>query len=92
MNVRDTSSTQLTAIEECRRRSKSAWLHFPHIELLFLLFAFEGAVGSQAAALRRSLDASEPPWVVFAAIGALVRDVISCANVTSTIYKLVGAV
>lgn len=39
-------------IEQCRNRSRSAWLHFPHVELLFLFFAFEGAVASQVSAIR----------------------------------------
>lgn len=41
-----------TPIAECRDKSTSAWLHFPHVELLFLFFAFEGAVASQASAIR----------------------------------------
>lgn len=80
MNERD--STQLTAIEMCRSLSNSAWFHFPHIELLFLMYAFEGAVGAQASAIRRGVDASAPAWVIYAAIGALVRAlcVLGCAN------------
>ncbi|CAM9124958.1 unnamed protein product [Chrysoparadoxa australica] len=37
-----------------RKRSSSIWTHYPHIELLFLLFAFEGATTSQASALGSS--------------------------------------
>lgn len=39
-------------IEEIRDSSSSIWLHFPHVELLFLLYAFEGAVGRQVSAIR----------------------------------------
>lgn len=44
----------LSKIAECRERSQSAWLHFPHVELVFLLFAFEGAVASQVSAIREN--------------------------------------
>lgn len=62
---------------ECRDRSRSAWLYFPHIELLFLLFAFEGAVASQLGALRDG----GCPWVVYMACTALV----SCACAGETV-------
>ncbi|CAM9210891.1 unnamed protein product [Scytosiphon promiscuus] len=45
---------RLGPVETCREQSRSAWLHFPHVELVFLLFAFEGAVASQAAAIQRA--------------------------------------
>lgn len=50
MAARD--SRRISPIELCRNKSGSAWLHFPHVELVFLFFAFEGAVGSQVAAIR----------------------------------------
>ena len=53
---------------ECRDRSRSAWLYFPHIELLFLLFAFEGALASELAALREG----GCPWMFHAAWVSLV--------------------
>lgn len=34
-------------ITDCRDMSSSAWLYFPHVELLFLLFAFEGFLAAQ---------------------------------------------
>jgi hypothetical protein len=34
-----------------RQRSRSIWLHFPHVELLFLLLAYEGATTAQASML-----------------------------------------
>lgn len=43
--------SQLSPIAACREHSGSAWLYFPHVELLFLFFAFEGAVGAQATAI-----------------------------------------
>ena len=55
-------------VSDCRDRSQAAWLHFPHIELLFLFFAFEGAVASEVAALRDS----RCPWVIIAAATTLV--------------------
>eukprot|EP00903_Cladosiphon_okamuranus_P018718 g17231.t1 len=39
-------------ISQCREISQSPWLHFPHLELVFLIFAFEGAVTSQVSALK----------------------------------------
>ena len=41
-------------IVECRDKSTSAWLHFPHVELVFLLFAFEGFVAAQVSAARNA--------------------------------------
>lgn len=60
--------TRRALLAECRDRSRSAWLYFPHVELLFLLFAFEGAVASQLAALRDG----GCPWVLYMACTALV--------------------
>ena len=60
----------LKAVEKCRSKPGSVWLHFPYIELLFLLVAFEGAVAAQAATLR---DAACPVVFVSALI-ALVRN------------------
>ncbi|CAM9524910.1 unnamed protein product [Pylaiella littoralis] len=42
------------AVAKCRERSASIWLHFPHVELSFLLFSFEGAVAAYLSALRHS--------------------------------------
>lgn len=53
---------------ETRSRSRSAWLYFPHIELVVLFFAFEGAVAAQLAAVREN----RCPWVFFTASTALV--------------------
>lgn len=39
-------------IAECRDMSGSVWLYFPHVELLFLFFAFQGTVAAQVAALQ----------------------------------------
>lgn len=57
-------------LAECKDRSRPAWLYFPHVELLFLLFAFEGAVASQVAALRDG----GCPWVAYTAWSALVSE------------------
>lgn len=56
-------------IVACRRRSRSIWLHFPHLELLFLFWAFEGAVAAQVSAIRTA----ECPWVFWLAVATLVR-------------------
>lgn len=64
-------SVELTPIAECRDKSTSAWLHFPHVELIFLLFAFEGAVASQASAIRHV--GLRCPSVFFTASATLVR-------------------
>lgn len=34
--------------ERYLRRHNSIWLYFPHIELLFLLFAYQGAASAEA--------------------------------------------
>lgn len=65
---RDSSWFSMNKVAECREQSQSAWLHFPHIELIFLLFAFEGAVVAQVAAIRESTS----PVVFILAIACLV--------------------
>lgn len=65
----DASDDDSHPILACRRRSRSMWLHFPHLELLFLFWAFEGAVAAQVSALK---DA-ECPRVFWLALAALVR-------------------
>lgn len=62
------SQSRILLVERCRRHSGSTWLYFPHMELLFLLFAFEGAVAAQASAIRTA-DCEE---IVVAASIALV--------------------
>lgn len=65
---RRSTRLNMKKIAECREKSQSAWLHFPHVELVFLLFAFEGAVASQVSALREN-DSS---GVFFLAMASLV--------------------
>lgn len=55
-------------IVECREKSRSAWLHFPHVELVFLLFAFEGAVACQVSTIRQNVS----PISSFLAVATLV--------------------
>ncbi len=58
----------VSPVAECREHSTSAWLHFPHVELVVLFFAFEGAVASQVSALREG----GCPSVMITATAALV--------------------
>ena len=39
------------AVVKCRELSRSVWLYFPYIELVFLFYAFNGAVAAQMSAL-----------------------------------------
>ena len=57
-------------VAACRERSRPACLHFPHLELMFLFFAFEGAVASQT----RAIGGGYEPWstVFFLALVTLV--------------------
>lgn len=59
-----------STVAACRERSRPAYLHFPHLELMFLFFAFEGAVASQTRVLRSGYDAG--PAVFLLALVALV--------------------
>lgn len=63
------SESRLSTVSEYRDISSSVWLHFPHVELVFLLFAFEGATAAGASALRES----RCPGVIVAAAAMLVR-------------------
>ncbi|CAM9250711.1 unnamed protein product [Hapterophycus canaliculatus] len=76
----------MNKIAECREKSQSAWLHFPHIELVFLLFAFEGAVVAQVSAIRENAS----PVVLCLAIGALLLfPVLMAAMVARTFFSKV---
>lgn len=50
------SRLNLNKIVECREKSRSAWLHFPHVELVFMMFAFEGAVACQVSTIRDNVS------------------------------------
>ncbi|CAM9702642.1 unnamed protein product, partial [Laminaria digitata] len=81
----DTIRTEniLSMVSVCRDRSTSAWLHFPHVELMFLLFAFEGAVAAGVSALRES----RCPWVILVAATAfLLYPVFMFVMVCRTIF------
>ncbi|CAB1103298.1 unnamed protein product [Ectocarpus sp. CCAP 1310/34] len=62
------SENRLNPVATCREHSTSAWLHFPHVELVFQFFAFEGAVASFASAIRNY----ECPKIFYTAIAAMV--------------------
>ncbi|CAM9633445.1 unnamed protein product, partial [Sphacelaria rigidula] len=53
LSIQDDSG-QEDPITTCRDRSQSVWLYFPHVELSFLLFAFEGAAATSVSAIRHS--------------------------------------
>lgn len=57
--------------KECRDRSSSIWVHFPHLELVFLFFAFQGVVASQAQVIRDTGLGCLP--VIYASVTILVR-------------------
>ncbi|CAM9590962.1 unnamed protein product, partial [Ectocarpus sp. 13 AM-2016] len=61
-------SNSIGQVSECRELSQSPWLHYPHLELIFLFFAFEGAVTSQMAALR----SANSSIILYAAVATLV--------------------
>lgn len=58
----------LGPIATCRELSPSAYLCFPHIELMFLFYAFEGAVASHIEVVTEA----GCPGMVFIAATALV--------------------
>ncbi|CAN0367524.1 unnamed protein product [Ectocarpus sp. 6 AP-2014] len=62
------AGSSIGQVSQCRELSQSAWLHYPHLELVFLLFAFEGAVTSQVSALRTTSSST----VFYAAVATLV--------------------
>ncbi|CAM9953326.1 unnamed protein product, partial [Ectocarpus sp. 4 AP-2014] len=77
------SENRLSPVATCREHSTSAWLHFPHVELVFLFFAFEGAVASFASAIRNS----ECPEMFYTAIAAMVLyPLLMFATVVRTLF------
>lgn len=77
----------MNKIAECREKSRSAWLHFPHVELVFLLFAFEGAVAAQVSAIRESTS----KVVLCLAIISLVRFA-PCSITLSSLFRVLATV
>lgn len=55
-------------VATCRDRSESLWLHYPHVELVFLFFAFQGATTSCMSAMRHA----RCPALFFAAVSFMV--------------------
>ena len=49
----------LSPLTECRDKSQSMWLHYPHLELLVLFFAFEGTFSSLASAIKAASNCDE---------------------------------
>ncbi len=45
----------LEPVAKCREHSKSIWIHFPHVELVFLLYAAQGSFATQLGALRHDV-------------------------------------
>lgn len=43
---------ELEPVAKCREHSKSIWIHFPHVELVFLLYAAQGSFATQLEILR----------------------------------------
>lgn len=85
-NGTDAHSTR-EELMECRDKSNSVWLHFPHLELIFLFFAFQGAVASQLGPIRYS--GLSCPSVFFTALVFLVSPLIlQLMLIRSAIYIL----
>ena len=55
-------------LAKCRELSESAWLYFPHIELVFLFYAFDGTVAAQVSGVSNF----DCPEVFYPSIIALV--------------------
>lgn len=77
--ARTRGESRSNLVWKCRDHSQSAWLHFPHIELLFLFFAFDGAIAAQVSALW----SSRCPWVLALAAAALVSRIFPVIYVTA---------
>ncbi|CAN0463533.1 unnamed protein product, partial [Ectocarpus sp. 12 AP-2014] len=75
--------SKLSEIAECRERSQSVWLHFPHVELMYLLFAFEGAVAAQVSAIRENATLLV---LILAVLALLFFPVLMTFNVMCTFF------
>eukprot|EP00903_Cladosiphon_okamuranus_P012576 g11773.t1 len=42
----------LDPVAKCREHSASIWIHFPHVELVFVLYAVQGSLAAQVQVLR----------------------------------------
>ena len=63
-----TSEDPAEQIAKCRDKSQSIWIYFPHVELVFLLYAVQGSLTAQVAVLREGNSGT----VFYAAAVALV--------------------
>eukprot|EP00903_Cladosiphon_okamuranus_P014706 g13628.t1 len=61
---------ELEPVTKCREHSKSIWIHFPHVELVFLLYAAQGSLATQLEVLRHG----EGVILVVAAIALTKKD------------------
>ncbi|CBN79737.1 hypothetical protein Esi_0430_0011 [Ectocarpus siliculosus] len=77
------AESRLSPVAECREHSRSAWLHFPHVELVFLFFAYEGAVASQVSALR---EAGCPPVMIAAGLALVFYPILMFVAVLRTFF------
>lgn len=66
---RDLYEQEQVSTERFLKRHQSVWMYFPHVELLFLLFAYQGASAAEA----RMIYSGCFPLVVMGGC-ALVRD------------------
>lgn len=66
---RDLYEQEQVSTERFLKRHQSVWMYFPHVELLFLLFAYQGASAAEA----RMIYSGCFPLVVMG-VCALVRD------------------
>ncbi|CAM9909350.1 unnamed protein product [Ectocarpus fasciculatus] len=74
---------KLSEIAECREKSQSLWLHFPHVELMYLLFAFEGAVAAQVSAI---WEDSTLLVLILASLALMTFPVLMTINILCTFF------
>ncbi|CAM9193318.1 unnamed protein product, partial [Ectocarpus sp. 13 AM-2016] len=77
------AESRLSPVAECREHSRSAWLHFPHVELVFLFFAYEGAVAAQVSALR---EVGCPPAMIAAGLALVFYPILMFVAVLRTFF------
>lgn len=62
----------LVKIVQCREKPRLAWLHLPYVELVFMMFAFEGAVACQVSTIRDNVS----PLSFFLALATFVSSML----------------
>lgn len=74
-------TTDLEPVAECRKRSQSIWIYFPHVELVYLMYAIQGSLSAQIEVLRHGEYDSAIFYVAAIALVRTNRSIVGYSSV-----------